>query len=242
MSSKILFIFEGEKTEKLITDNLTKYYINENLNIQCAFCSDIYQLYQKLFADDDLDTFELLKNRPQNVDILSSFTRNDFAEIYLFFDYDGHATNASDDIILELLSFFKEETEAGKIFLSYPMVESIKHFSSTLNFKDLKVEAKININYKNIVHSECSKEFRDLSSLSEKNWKEIIELHLNKMNFIVHEIFDFPDNLISQSTIFTNQLEKYINVDATVSVLSAFPVFVFEYYGVDYTLNKILRR
>jgi hypothetical protein len=241
MSSKILFIFEGEKTERQITDSLTRFYVNENINIQCAFCSDIYQLYNKLSSDTDLDTFELLKKRQQNKDILSGYTRNDFAEIYLFFDYDGHATNANDDVIIKLLSFFNEETEVGKIFISYPMVESIKHFSNHIDFKELKVEAKININYKNRVHNECKTKLRDLSTINENDWKEIIELHLKKMNHIVNSNFVIPEILISQNIIFSKQLEKFINVDSSISVLSAFPVFIFEYYGVKHTIEKILK-
>jgi len=135
MSSTILFIFEGEKTEKQITDSLTKHFANENVNVQCAFCSDIYQLYDKIYNDDDLDTFALIKNRIQNKESLSSYSRSDFAEIYIFFDYDGHAPNANDEKINDLLLFFNEETDYGKLFISYPMVEAIKHLSSEIVFR-----------------------------------------------------------------------------------------------------------
>ena len=33
MSSNILFIFEGPKTEKLISDNLTTFFVNENRSL-----------------------------------------------------------------------------------------------------------------------------------------------------------------------------------------------------------------
>jgi len=32
MSNNILFVFEGEKTEKQIIDNLTKYFVNDDEN------------------------------------------------------------------------------------------------------------------------------------------------------------------------------------------------------------------
>ncbi len=46
MSNHILFVFEGEKTEKQITDNLTKYFINddENTIVQCAYCNNILNI------------------------------------------------------------------------------------------------------------------------------------------------------------------------------------------------------
>ena len=121
------------------------------------------------------------------------------------------------------------------------MVESIKHFSNNIDFKELKVEAKININYKNRVHNECKTKLRDLSTINENDWKEIIELHLKKMNHIVNSNYVLPESLISQNIIFSKQLEKFINIDSSISVLSAFPVFIFEYYGVKYTFENILK-
>jgi len=233
MSNSILFVFEGSKTEEQITNNLTQFFVNENTNVQCAFCADVYQLYEKIYNDPDLDMFTILKNRAQNDVILSGFKRNDFAEIYLFFDYDGHATNASDQIILDLVQFFDEETDAGKIYISYPMVESIKHLSSSIDFENLKVAAKENINYKNLVHTDGADYLQDLSSLTIENWKEIIEMHLKKMNFIVNDSFSIPLSLITQFAIFRNQLSKYIDNDSTIAVLSAFPIFIFDYYGYD---------
>ena len=89
MSNNILFVFEGEKTEKQITDNLTKYFLNsdENTIVRCAYCNDIYELHKVISQDEDLDTFELLKEVPQNREILTSYKRSDFAEIYLFFEF-----------------------------------------------------------------------------------------------------------------------------------------------------------
>jgi len=53
------------------------------------------------------------------------------------------------------------------------------------------------------------------------------------MNHIVNNIFAFPTSQIPQIDIFSKQLEKYIKVDSKVAVLSAFPVFLFDYYGIN---------
>jgi hypothetical protein len=241
MSNTILFIFEGNSTEKQIADNLTKYYVNENTNIQCAFCADIYQLYSKICADDDLDTFTILKNRNQNKAILSKYKRSDFAEIYMFFDYDGHAPNSDDDAIKDLLAFFNEETDTGKLYISYPMVEAIKHISPAIDFKTLKVKAKVNIRYKNLVGNSCRENLKNFNAYSENTWKELLDKHLKKMNYIVTNKFSIPNVYIPQVDIFQKQLEKYINVDQTVAVLSPFPVFVFDYYGYE-KIFKILNK
>jgi len=82
--SNILFVFEGEKTEDQIVASFTKHIFNDKTVITCAFCAEIYQLHRALVDDEDLDTFSLLKDIPNNKEILKEFTRDDFAEIYLF--------------------------------------------------------------------------------------------------------------------------------------------------------------
>lgn len=232
MSSKILFVFEGPRAEGQIKDNLTQYFVNENSNVHCAYCSDIYQLYNKIHSDPDLDTFFLLKERQQNKISLSKYSRDDFAEIYMFFDFDGHATNAEDDKIEELLSFFNEETETGKLYISYPMVEAIKHFSCEVDFKNLKVEARKNIKYKKIVNDICDPKFKNLTQLTLDDWVQLLLIHVQKMNYIVNDTFTIPNDLISQNIIFLNQRKKYLEIDNTISVLSAFPIFILDYYGI----------
>jgi hypothetical protein len=44
--------------------------------------------------------------------------------------------------------------------------------------------------------------------------------------------FEFPNKIIEQIKIFENQKEKYININNKVAVLSAFPMFLLDYYGV----------
>ncbi|MFV0520881.1 MAG: hypothetical protein ACK5MI_00405 [Mangrovibacterium sp.] len=90
--SKILFVFEGARTESCIFRSLKKVFFEDSAVIKCAFCNNIYNLYKQVNKDKDLDTFQLLKEREQNKNELSKYKRNDFGEIYLFFDYDGHDT------------------------------------------------------------------------------------------------------------------------------------------------------
>lgn len=231
MSTKILFIFEGEKTENQITKNLTEFFLNENTIIECAYCSTIYQIYKEISNDEDLDTFTLLKSRNYNTEILKNYHRDDFAEIYMFFDYDGHDIIADDAKLKDLLEFFNEETEKGKLYISYPMVESLKHISDYNTFKELRVKCKEKINYKKLVSENCMNQLQDFTKYKHEIWKELIEAHLNKMNYISYDKYSFPENLIPQLEIFSNQLTKYITIDSTVSVLSCFPIFLHDYYG-----------
>ena len=245
MSSKKLFVFEGQKTEINITKNLAKTFSKtfsdafSSDDVKCAYCTTIYDLYNKIYEDEYLDIFMLLKEKEFNKEILKDFNRDDFAEIYLFFDYDGHTNQANDNNLLRIIDLFKEETAFGKIFISYPMVEALKHFSSTIDFKNLEVKAKEKIKYKKIVDQNGDAKYMHFNKYDKNIWIELIEIHLKKMNFIVHGSFSIPHNTISQNEIFTSQLEKYIKTDSTIAVLSAFPIFLFDYYGYN-TINNLL--
>jgi len=182
-----------------------------------------------------LDIFQLLKEIPQNKELLSAYKRNDFAEIYMFFDYDGHDSLADDSKARTIVNFFREETENGKIYISYPMVESLKHYSESIDFKNLKVKAKDNIRYKQNVDAEAKSDLKQFSKYTQETWITLIDAHLRKANFITSNSYSIPKkNSIQQNAILSNQIEKYISNDSTVAVLSSFPAFLFEYHGYDY--------
>ncbi|TAG53465.1 MAG: hypothetical protein EAZ27_10755 [Cytophagales bacterium] len=231
MSNNILFIFEGLKTEKSISENLTKFFINENIVITSAYCTTIYKMFVDISEDKYLDTFNIVKDIDVNKETLKKYKRNDFAQIYLFFDYDGHATNANDEKLSNLLKFFNEETEKGKLYISYPMVEALKHIDNFNEFKNLKINCKNFANYKKIVNANCIIELIDFNKYNLNIWKNLIKVHLEKMNYIVNNSNEFPNLIIDQLTIFNKQIEKYIIIDQTVAVLSAFPIFLQDYYG-----------
>jgi len=241
MSANILFIFEGEKTERQIVNNLQQnlFATNETV-ITSVYGAEIYQIYKDISEDNYLDTFSIIKERVQNVEALKDYKRDDFAEIYMFFDYDGHSRTADDDKLKELLAFFREETDKGKLYISYPMVEALKHINCFDSFKDLCVECKTKINYKNLVSGQCINKLQDFTNYDVAVWRQLIDTHLKKMNYIVFDSFDFPQDIILQETIFSKQLEKYISLQCPmVSVLSAFPIFIHDYFGNSKTKELI---
>lgn len=241
MSSKILFVFEGTKTEKQIFASLCKHIFCENINdvVECVFGAEIYQLYSQILEEGDpnfVDIIEVLKQREQKrgESTLSNSSRNEFDEIFLFFDYDAHAIGADDKKIEELLNYFDNETNNGRLFVSYPMVEALKHINGT-PFKDRCVKCKEKINYKLLVETECKHPYTDITRYTKDVWINIIKEHLNKMNYIVNDNYSYPSSIIMQDVIFNKQLEKFITPSSTVSVLSPFPIFIFDYFGIEQT-------
>lgn len=257
---KTLFIFEGGRSEDKYVEKLELNFLGERHAIKCVFDAEIYQLYRAIRQEDGLpiDIVTLLKERTvENAEILKDYTRDSFAYVYLFFDYDGHSTLANDDKISEMLSFFSDETENGKLYISYPMVEAIRHFRDLESFKYLTVKCKRancpyikecgekdnclkEPHYKRLSVTDSRPQLSNVNSYNNDVWKELITAHVCKANYLVNEIFELPKYLISQDSIFNSQLEKYISHKCpVVAVLSAFPLYVLDYYGVENTIKKL---
>lgn len=232
MTERILFVFEGEKTEKTITDSLLKNFIeNDKRIVFSSFKTDIYALYKLMAKDEDLDIFAVMKERnPELVD----FDRDSFSQLFLFFDYDGHSNAASDSKILELLSFFNEETEKGKLFISYPMVESIKCISNIDAVEDFcKHTVKICdcSRFKGFVSGYAHNSLIHFGLYDSGTWNDVVRMHCVKANFIIRGDIVFPSIYFTQIDIFESQKSKFIDSDGSVSTLSSFPMLLLDFFG-----------
>lgn len=269
MSAKeiYLFVFEGQEDDPRYVELLEKNFFSNIISVKCVYGAEIYQLYREMKDDDfALDIVNILKERsPQNAEILKDFNRESFASIYLFFDYDAHSTLANDHDIQAMISFFNNETEQGLLYISYPMLEAIRHFKDMQTFKDLSVKCKRGKtieaskcpnkyncpridaclkekHYKKIARAECR---RSLNRVNDAGyplavWKELIKAHLFKANYLTRDTFCMPSTPIPQDEIFEYQLMKFISQECPlVSVISALPLFVLDYYGVEYLNDKL---
>ena len=130
----ILFIFEGASYEPHLYEGIKSlFFPKSDKQVLCSFCSSIYTFYKRLrdefdgFADVvDVLKIELSKTDPQSE--LFKYKSADFESIYLFFDYDFYSGNldVKNAQIKELLEYFNEETDYGRLFISYPMIESLQ--------------------------------------------------------------------------------------------------------------------
>ena len=194
----IAIISEGEKTEKQIINNLENNFKNfSNKIIFLSYKANIYSLFKEIEEDEDIDIISLLKekqikankirNDVENIDV-SNINSDDISQIYLFFDYDGHTDNASDEEIVKMLNKFDNETENGKLYISYPMVEALKHIKKDkLDIYNYLVEAKTRINYKNFVSQNT--DYENLVNLTKGNWLFIISKNLKRCLFFLEKSF-----------------------------------------------------
>lgn len=233
MTDTILFVFEGAKTEGNVLDSLKQHFLNDGAHICVTFNTHIYTLYNEVKGDDFLDIVEVLREKEWNENDLKDVKRDDVSQVFLFFDYDGHVPGASNEKLLELLRYFNEETDMGKLYVSYPMVEALKHLNREVSFYSVCVDIDKNAKYKRLAHENCNVVSSAYAQLTEKHWKYIISEHCKKLNYLILGSFDLPIEYFSQEVILNHQLEKHIMPNNQVAVLSAFPVFIADYYGVS---------
>ena len=236
------FIVEGEVREPQVIDNISKIFFSHGnyTVITLPAGENIYMLWNQLKVDGfDTDIIEVL--RESNAEIkeqLTGLSRDDFSEVYLFFDYDAHQTNLGksidEDIVRQMLENFDNETENGKLYISYPMVEALRDYEPGKcgNEADCFVEIQDLGNYKNAsaerAYNPHFKEY-DIDV-----WKDIIDVFAMRVSCL----YELPDTMkyekyfgeVTPGEIYL--METKAAEKQRVFILSAFPEFLVDYFGV----------
>lgn len=255
----ILFVFEGENREPELFATIQKmFFPRDNERITYSFGNNIYELYNELSKLDDAgDLVSLLQERcsGQADNPFEGLNSSDFSEIYLFFDYDFQNKNLElaeiNRQLKEMLSKFNDETEYGKLYINYPMIESIRYTKELpdANYYEYVISRADCSSFKRLAadfSAYSSLDFilidsrKDVSELSEKklkslkdNWEYLKKQNVNKANYICHSKNEAPNKKeeVSQEQIFESQLQKHINKEQSeVAILNAFPLFLYEYF------------
>ncbi|MBR1634997.1 MAG: hypothetical protein IJ682_08070 [Lachnospiraceae bacterium] len=236
------FIVEGEVREPQIIDNISKVFFahGDFKIITLPAEENIYMLWKKLKADDfDTDIIEVLRESSDVIrEQLTGFSRDDFSEVYLFFDYDIHQTNLGKeddaDAVAQMLKSFDNETENGKLYISYPMVESLRDYSTGEcgNKEACYVAVEQMTEYKNAssVRS-ANPHFREYDY---EIWKDIIDVFAMRVSCLFGSVDTLEYERYSEEArpynIYVQEEKK--RQKGRVFVLSAFPEFLVDYYGV----------
>lgn len=127
--AKILMLVEGAKTDvKLMTHLLEVYGIDNNHTI-VSYNTNIYTLYNEMFADGDpesKDLLQVLKAHETDTNKKAIFDES-YSDILLIFDLDPQDDHYSADKITEMAEYFVESSDMGKLYINYPMVEAFYH-------------------------------------------------------------------------------------------------------------------
>lgn len=203
------FIVEGEAREPQVIDNISKVFFKHgNFKIITLPAGEnIYMLWKKLKADDfDTDIIEVLRESNKKIrEQLEGLSRDDFSEVFLFFDYDAHQTNLrksdDSDVINQMLESFDNETENGKLYISYPMVEALRDFEAGKcgNGDNCFVEISNLAEYKNISSKNSQKRLQKCRRFYNVNVKGRLLLERRMLRkFLIYYIL-----LVSSSNIRT---------------------------------------
>ncbi len=243
----ILFVFEGGKAEPAVFDSIEKLFLSgeELCVVKCRH--DLPTLYSNLRAND----YDLFRSLPlkENGITLPEDKRLDtlFSQVFLFFDYDFQnriGTQKVNNILSEMLDFFDDETENGKLYVNYPMIESLKYtkelpdtnYWKYVATRDECAKHQFKGNAERFAYAQA-KAFRfiDLEKTDKDvvkdNWNKLKEQNVCKANYLVSGLSTMPSekSAINQKNIFTAQKSKYVDTDECVSILNSFPIFLYEY-------------
>ena len=250
----ILFVFEGEDREPYLYKTLEKLYLpRDNDNIICSFGNNIYDLYSEMESlEDDGDIVSILRERltDRGDSTLDGIKTSDISETYLFFDYDFQNSQLTlEEINMRLqsmLDLFTDETDNGKLYINYPMIESIRYTkelpdedyvnytisrSDCSDFKRIAGEFSHYKSFDHILFKEGEVPSKEKYLKIKDNWKLLVKMNVCKANYIVTGNNEMPEQKddINQLQIFSSQKEKYVDASESVAVLNSFPLFIYDY-------------
>jgi hypothetical protein len=252
MNNTILLVFEGEIIEEQIFNSIEKIFFptsNGQQIIRSCYKAEIYQLWNEIKDDADLDIVEILKQRADSD--IKNLVRKDVSEVHLFFDHDGHSHSDTmskqdyNEMINKLLDTFNNEFEQGKLWLSYPMIEAIKHCTDNPAdcFKDALLYMSDNINYKDIIGK--ISHYKDIKKYDMNIWYYLTMINIQRTFCLVNNAYEavsdyqkikhwFDKNAVIVKLIQEKQYEKFILSKNQIVALSPFPLFLINYFGEKY--------
>lgn len=235
--SQILVVVEGEKTDyKLMEHLLAIYGISDSHEI-VPYKTNIYTLYKEMFCDGDpysVDLLQLLKEREPNEEQKKIFDRR-YSDILLIFDLDPQAPNFSADKIIEMINFFVESSDMGKLYINYPMVESFYHMKSIpdedYNSYVVTLEELKNHQYKaRVARENRNKDYRKFA-VNKQECDSVIRQNIDKA-FLISEterlVGEIENILPDSARILKAQLKKIEDEDS-LSVLCTCAFYIADY-------------
>lgn len=182
----ILFVTEGPDDKSLVKRLHKKFGLPE-YEIIClkANLKRLYTEYESYGCDySDLDVTAVLRSckqtGKQDREKLEGKSAKDFTDIYLVFDFDPHTGDFDADAVKKMMDHFCDSSDAGKLYIDYPMLESFFHMPSEV----LECDASENIEiqyrlseltgYKQRVNKEG---FRYSDSHTKEQYERVIRRH-----------------------------------------------------------------
>lgn len=143
-----------------------------------------------------------------------------------------------------MLDFFSDETENGKLYINYPMIESLKYtkeipdanYRRYVATREECASHKFKGNAERFAYSEA-KAFRFIDLVKTErqkvadNWEKLKFQNVCKANYLVSDsnTLLLRKSTINQKDIFEAQKSKYVDINESVAILNSFPIFLYDY-------------
>lgn len=231
-SPKILLLVEGAKTDvRLMKHLLDVYGISKNHEI-VSYNTNIYTLYKEMFVDnspDTMDVLQLLKEKESDP-VKKQIFDVVYSDILLIFDLDPQDNLFSAEKIKEMLNYFNESSDMGKLYINYPMVESFYHMTEIpdkdFNERNVTMSELYEGSYKTRVNRENRNHDYTKFAVDKNECDIVISQNIHKGLIISGE--SYSNALPNESSILTNQL-KSIEERRELSVLCTCSYYIYDY-------------
>ena len=249
MAGRIAIIVEGTKQEVKYFRSLERHFFTRTkLDIVLlSGAENIYVLWKQLKDDNfETDIIEVMREKNNAASKkLEGINRSDFQEIYLFYDYDPQQDNVSlpYDIVKEMLETFSNETENGKLYISYPMSEALRDVrqNSCVPYTKCMLSMSEITSYKKLTSADNVYVHAGAYSFSE--WEMILLIYLSRVKCLyglkeIFEIFEHEKELNTPSKLY--EIERVIRArTGKIFVLSAFPEFIVDYFPKEKFIDML---
>jgi len=233
-----LVIVEGGRAEVALMNRLQDIYGLGNKFEITSYGTHIYALYNSMFKDKELHSLDIQVHLRQmerakkdsDKDKIALLSRH-YAEVFLIFDLDPQDSQYSPGKIREMLTFFNESTDQGKLYINYPMVESFYHMKSIpdKDYNSYSVymdELRPKNKYKQRVNKECRDGDPGKFAASKHECSIVIKQNIDKARFITGQADE--SSIPGAADILEAQLQK-ISSEHSIAVLCTCIFYIAEY-------------
>lgn len=238
MSKKILFVVEGEVAEVVLLRKLNKIMFPENEYSIISYGSAIYELYDEMRRDNSIELLGLLREK-KVIKKNKNDSSNRYSSIFLIFDFDPHYHKYSPEVLKEMIKFFNDDRENGKLYINYPMVESTRHLTTMPDgdFKKRIIHCDDICRYKEQVHHESS-----YTEINKYNYDIVFHMichHLAKVEYMITKKWVLPTQE-DYTDLYTKRLEMILEIQINhvtnnqISVLSTALFFLIDLKPISF--------
>ena len=226
--TKVLVIVEGEKTEPRIMKHLFDCFGISGKHEIYSFKSNLYTLYQKMFINNDPESFDLLQvlkedAAPEDRSLLD----NNYSDVLLIFDFDPQDHLCRPETVVRMLEYFNESSDMGKLYINYPMAESYYHMRTIpdpdyLNYSFPVEQLKT---YKKYV-GEVRRHNYDTYASSYEECKELIRSNIIKAGLLTGMS---ETGFIADGTAIFHAVQQMMHSTKCVPVLCTCVFYIWDY-------------